>query len=457
MRLLDRLLNSWSEPEFWKQPMHLPPFPVSVLVRDREQIANDFDSYVHNAYKSNGVVFACILVRMLVLSEARFLWREFRQGRPTQLFGNQELRLLERPWPNGTTGELIARMEQDVSLGGNFYATPVGTGDNRRLRRLRPDWVTIVTGSESDDPFALDARPVGYIYEPKGRQQDPVLLTPDQVVHYSPIPDPVAQWRGMSWITPIIKEVQGDSAATEHKLGFFRRGATPGFALSYDKTLGKDEVREYMELFREQHEGAGNSYRTLHLGGGAEPKTVGANLEQMDFKATQGAGETRIIMDAGLHPVVVGASEGMQGSSLNAGNFNSARRRVADGTFRPLWRMMAASLEAVVDRPSEGAHLWYDDRDVAFLRQDAKDEADIKSTNATTISAYITAGFTPESAVQAVDTGDTGRLEHTGLVSVQLQPPGASSDTEPVTVAATDVRRLVAAGWTPATNGASHE
>ena len=111
---------------------------------------------------------------------------------------------------------------------------------------------------------------------------------------------------------------------------------------------------------------------------------VGADFQQMDFKVVQGAGETRIAAAARMHPVIVGLSEGLQGSSLNAGNFNSARRLVADATLRPLWRNAAASLANIVDLNSvrttrgSGVELWYDDRDIyRFLQEDMKDRAGI--------------------------------------------------------------------------------
>ena len=47
-----------------------------------ETIENDFGSYVQQAYKSNGVVFACMLTRLMVFSEARFQFRALRKGRP---------------------------------------------------------------------------------------------------------------------------------------------------------------------------------------------------------------------------------------------------------------------------------------------------------------------------------------------------------------------------------------
>ncbi len=150
---------------------------------------------------------------------------------------------------------------------------------------------------------------------------------------------------------------------------------------------------------------------------------IGTDLKQIDFKVTQGAGETRIAMAAGIHPVVLGASEGMQGSSLNAGNFNAARRLTVEKTFKPLWRDLVSCLSVLVSIPT-GARLWYDSRDVGFLREDEQDAANIADTRSRTIKTYVDAGFTPESSVAAVVNDDPTLLVHTGLFSVQLQPPG---------------------------------
>lgn len=437
MRLIERLTSrksarkgltfggtgGWELPAFW----------TGEAVRDQETIEENFAGYVSGAYKSSGVVFACILARLMVFSEARFMFQRYVQGRPTDLYGTSDLRLLERPWRNGTTGELLARMEQDASIAGNFFATTVGQGPARRIRRLRPDWVTIVTGSESGDPAALDAEVVGYLYHPNGRvsERDSVLLTADQVAHWSPIPDPEAQWRGMSWLTPVVREIKGDLAASEHKLKYFKNGATGGLAVSYDATVSPDAVERFAALFAEKHAGVDNAYKTYHFGGGADVTTVGADLKQLDFKATQGAGETRIAAAAGVGAVIAQLSEGLQGSSLNAGNFNAAKRRFTDGTVRPLWRSASAALETIVP-PPEGSRLWYDTRDIAFLQEDQKDEAEIQQSNAETIRRLVDAGFEPDAVVAAVTAGDLRQLQgkHSGLYSVQLQPAGSKSTGE---------------------------
>jgi phage portal protein BeeE len=443
---------SFSQPDFWSVP-HL----LGTTIGSREKIEHSFDGYVQDAYKRNGIVFTCILVRQHTLSEARFQFQRITDGRPGELFGDQRsMALLENPWPNGTTGELISRMEQDASLAGNFYATVVGSGPDRFLRRLRPDWMTIVTEAPMRDdgspgqPWDLGARVAGYLYRPPGDAAGAVLLTPDQVVHWSPIPDPVAQWRGMSWITAITREVESDTAATRHKHKFFENGATSNMVITYDPTITSEQVSTFANMFSNAHSGVDKAYKTVHLGGGADAKMVGADLKQLDFKVTQGAGESRIAAASLVGAVVAQFSEGMQGSSLNSGNFTQAMRRWADIGARPLWRSMAAALAkpGIVDVPAN-ARLWYDDRDIPFLQQDAKDESEIRQTDANTIRSLTEAGYTPDSIKQFVNSGDASVLQHTGVFSVQLQPPGNGDPSASIRVPVGHVADLIATGWTP--------
>ena len=64
------------------------PFQLQqTLQGNREEIGAGFAGYVRGAYKSNGVVFACMLLRLAVFSEARFQFRRIVKGRPGELFG----------------------------------------------------------------------------------------------------------------------------------------------------------------------------------------------------------------------------------------------------------------------------------------------------------------------------------------------------------------------------------
>lgn len=399
-----------------------------------KEIEQTYESYVANAYKSNGIVFACVAARQMPFSEARFLYQEMPDGNPGTLHTGPGLKLLERPWANGRTGDLLSRMEQDASIAGNFYATPVANG--ARLRRLRPDWVTIISGILGDphaSAYELEAELLAYIYHAPGCA--PKLLTPERVVHYVPIPDPDAQWRGMSWMTPVLNEITSDTAMTQHKLQFMRRGASLNFAISYDKSVTANMVRQYAAIFKEQHEGTENAYRALHIGGGADPKPLSIGLKDLDYKSVQGAGETRIAAASGVGAIIARFSEGMQGSSLTTGNYESAKRQFADLTLRPLWRGAAGALEKVTT-PADGDRLWYDTRDVEFLKTDRKEASAIQAEQAATITGLVTAGFTWESAVEAVGADDFTRLAHSGLFSVQLQAAGAAAVGEVAKAAA---------------------
>lgn len=442
MGLLDKIKNQqvghkgFTEPEFWDADrLRYPLWSSSSLSSEQEKIENDFEGYISGIYKRSGPVFALMAVRQMVFSEARFQFRRMRNGRPGDLFGTSELRVLERPWRNGGTGDLLARMIQDADLAGNAYVTIV----DGHLRRLRPDWVTIVTTSQAEPELygsALDAEIVSYVYHPPSAAKVQVLL-PEQVAHFAPHPDPDSNWRGMSWISPVLREISADSAATVHKLKFFKNGATPQVIVSYDASITPAKFREFKQIIDESHAGADNAYKTLHLGAGADPKVVGADLRQLDFKSTQGAGETRLAAAAGVPPVIVGFSEGLAGSSLNEGNFKAARRRFADGTLRPLWRNAAGSLATLVDVPAD-AELWYDERDISFLREDRGDAAQIQASKATTIRQLVDAGYKPASVILAVENDDFSLLEHSGYYSVQLQAlapapalPAAPADAVP--------------------------
>ncbi len=391
-----------------------------------EDIDSSFAGYVQGAYKNNGIVFACMTARQLLFSEARFQFRQRRSGRPGDLFGTEALRVLDAPWKNATTGDLLSRAIQDVDLAGNFYAYRAAAD---RITRLRPDWVSIVLGSMQDPDVQagdLEADVLGYIYHPggKGSGRPPVPLLAERVAHFAPIPDPIATYRGMSWLSPVLAEISSDQAATTHKQRFFENGATPNMIVKMAETVGVEAFQEFQKLFEAGHRGSDNAYRTLFLGGGADAQVVGTDLKQIDFKAVQGAGETRIAAAAGVPPIIVGLSEGLQAATYS--NYGQARRRFADGTMRPLWRSMAGALQTIVPTPAD-AELWYDDRDIPFLAEDVKDGADVQQAQAITIRELINAGYDPMSVQDAVMAGDFKRLKHTGLVSVQLQPPGTQA------------------------------
>lgn len=385
----------------------------------QEDIDGSFRSLNSQAFRSNGVIFACMDAHRRLFSEVRFQFRRMKDGSPGDLFGTSDLDILEVPWPNGTTGDLLGRMIQDADLAGNFY----GVRRRGTIKRLRPDWVSIILNGPAED---IDSTIAGYQYTPGGHNSGlglaPEFLTVDEVCHFAPIPDPMAAYRGMSWLTPLVREIQADSAATAHKLAFFENGATPNLVMKRTDELSKENFDKWVAMMEGGHAGAANAYRTLYLSGGADATVIGANMQQLEFKVTQGAGETRIAAAAGVPPIIVGLSEGLSAATYS--NYGQARRAYADLWARPTWRNAAGSLASFTRVPA-GAELWYDDSDIPFLAEDQKDVADIAFTKAQTIRQLVEAGFKPDSIIKAVMADDMTILKHSGLYSVQLQEPGA--------------------------------
>jgi hypothetical protein len=62
------------------------------------------------------------------------------------------------------------------------------------------------------------------------------------VAHWAPIPDPLAYYRGMSWLTPVIREIQADQSMTSHRQKFFEKGATVNHVVSVP---GDDTVEAF--------------------------------------------------------------------------------------------------------------------------------------------------------------------------------------------------------------------
>ena len=411
------------------------PSVESTVKNQVESMSHSFAGYAVGGMQRNSVVFTCMAKRSAVFSSMRFRYQRLRDGKPSDLFGTPALRLLETPAPGETTQDLLARMIMYADLAGNAYPvldtplTRLGGDDQAQILQLRPDWMEIVAAPRMRPMGQIGWRRAGYIYTEGGKHSgnDPVPLMLDEVAHFAPMPDPLRSFMGMSWLTPVVREIENDGLMNSHKRRFFENGATPNMIIKHPVGADRQKILDFQKRLQAENAGSANAYKTLNLYPGADATVVGANMQQLDFKSVQGAGETRIASAAGVPPVIAGLSEGLQGSSLNDGNWGAARRLFAESTIHPLWANAAGSLAAILPSPGPDARLWYDADDIPFLREDEKDAAEITAIRANTLASLLSAGFTPESAAKFLQTSDDFRvLEHTGLFSVQLQKPGAN-------------------------------
>ena len=403
-----------------------PPFITTYGTRAAEPISASFEGFVTGMLYADGPVAAAEGYRLRVFGQAPLLYQELVGGRPGDLFDDDALERLREPWPGGNLGDLMKR----ALIYGDFAGNAFVLDFDDELVLVRPDWVEIVLDKREFRGGQVGWRQIGIIYYEGGlRSNDGVTFLPGEYCHFVPgLPDPMATYRGMSWLTPLVREVRSDKSAMDHKVAFFDNAATPNLAVSLPKEITPEQFLKFVDAMDEKHKGAVNAGRTLYTAGGADVTVVGANMQQMDFSAILGKSETRIANAAGVPPVLLSFSEGMQGSSLNAGNYTAAKRNFVDTTMRDLWQNWAGSVQKMdaFRPPKAKSRLWYDGRDIPFLHEDAKDRAEIQQIEAATLSSHISAGWEPETAVDALLQDDLKRLKHTGLTSVQLVPPGTA-------------------------------
>lgn len=379
-----------------------------------ESIGNDFRSYASIGYQGNGPVFAVLNARLRLFGEATF---QYRNKVDKKLWGDQSLQLLESPWPGGSTSDLLGRMIQDADLAGNAFIHRI---NDMRLERLRPDWVRIISTYLTDPVTETQyLEVIGYAYTENG-QGNPVFYPVEDVAHWSPVPDPLAPSRGMSWLTPVVREINADLAMSVHEQKFFENAATPNMLIRYMGKVDPTWMIKLRDQIQSNHGGVENANKTLVLDEGADVTVIGSQFNEMGFPSLREAGEIRIAAAGGTPPIVAGLQGGLDASTM--ANYAAAYRNFADSTMHPLWRGACAVLGKFTATRA-GTELWFDTRDIPALRDSEELRQKGYAQLSIAVMNLVNAGYDPETVTAALVSGDMALLKHTGLISVQLLKP----------------------------------
>lgn len=371
---------------------------------NNEAVLPQLTAWAQQAYAANSVVFSAILLRLMLFSEATFQWQAKDDK---HLFGNTDLKILEEPWPDGTTGELLARMEQDVSLAGNAYiwAAP----DDDMLVRLRPDWTTIVSELVTIPGGGQYRRKLGFWVEPPKSVLDQgtgQFYSVDEVAHWAPLPDPAASFRGMSWLTPVYRDVKGDDGMGTYKIRYLENSASPNMLIKYAQKLQPGTIDAVRERIQARYGGADNAFKTLVLDQGADATVIGNSLQQMDFSGVSAQGEQRILAAALVPGVLVGL-EPLRGAGRG---YQESMQKFANIWARPQWRSVCGALSKLVTVPA-GNRLWFDASDITALQDGEMEKGQTALVKAQALLALTQAGYTHESSVAYVGSMDPAQLK----------------------------------------------
>jgi hypothetical protein len=392
-----------------------------------------FTELVDKIHARSGIIPAAVGARAMLASQVRFRHEEWSTpvtaARPVErnTMGLRALNSIGR-------SHLLMQMEQDVSYAGNAF---VVRGAGGELVRLDPSKVTFALGSDAypgwdgdvEKLMPHDFKTLGILYNPNvDRLQEKEghrVFLPGEYVHFMPEPDPAAPWKGGSWVASLTAEAALEGQIAAHQSKFFERGTVPSLVF-LSEGLEDEELSAAGKRVTEAYGGTENAYRNLFLSNVTDVRDVSTDFSKIGFDKLHGSIEIAVAMRSRVPAAILGTRDSLAGSSLNAGNFNSARRLFADGFFTPYCWSLCEAFEVFAPPADRKMVLAPDLSGVMFLQEDALDQAQILQTQMATIRSAVDSGFDPEDTVDRVVKGDLTGLVHTGRASVQLQPMDAN-------------------------------
>jgi phage portal protein BeeE len=252
-------------------------------------------------------------------------------------------------------------------------------------------------------------RKIGYWWEPPKSvfgQGEGQFYPAEEVVHWAPLPDPAADFRGMSWLTPIYRDVQGDDGLTGYKIKYLSNSASPNLLIRYAQKLQPGTVDSVRERMHARYGGVDNAFKTLVLDQGADVTVIGNSLAQMDFSGVSAVGTERILAAAAVPGVLVGL-EPLRGAGRG---YQESMQKFANLWARPEWRSFFGAFSQIMDVPA-GNRLWFDTGDIAALQDGELEKSQAALVRGQAVLAHVQSGATLESAAKAVDAGDITLLK----------------------------------------------
>ena len=104
----------------------------------------------------------------------------------------------------------------------------------------------------------------------------------NEIIHIKDF-NPYNCFRGLAPTMPIGDIIDIDYQTMIFNKAFFENDATPGFMLSTEKPLAKEQVDRLRDWWEKRHKGASKAFKMAVLEGGLKPSQVGSSHKDMDF------------------------------------------------------------------------------------------------------------------------------------------------------------------------------
>lgn len=363
-----------------------------------------YGNFAREGYAGNELVFACIREIATSTAEATLCLYDANHEK---IENSPLANLVKNPANGQTQYEFLETLITHLQIAGNAYVLKerarIGVVS---LMLLRPDRMEVVASG-------------GYSYEINGHK----YFIPDEDVGHLKFPNPNNDFYGLSPLQVLAKQINLDTDATTFTKAFFNNAGVPSGILKLRRKLShQDEADRLRSAWRGQFQGNKNWHRVAILDEDASYEKMGSSIGEMEIPSLRNLSESRICSALGVPAILVGANIGLQRSTF--ANYAEARESFWEETLLPLYRrieqFMAGLLEPEFQR--ERGYLEFDFSEVRALQEDEDALVNRQLVRSQIASQLITAGFTPDAALQAA--GIDGELEHTGYLPTSLSVLG---------------------------------
>jgi HK97 family phage portal protein len=285
------------------------------------------------------------------------LWRKAKSGLKedrVEITSHLALDIWNKPNPFMTRHENVETVQQHTDLTGEGYW--VVAYDPRvatlplELWPVRPDRMTPVPDPEK---FLKE-----WEYSTPDGQK--ITLDVKNVIQLR-MPNPMDPYRGLGPVQTILTDLDSYQAAAVWNRNFFRNSALPGGLIQMDAKLEDEEYDEFVERWRESHQGLSNAWRVAVLENGAKWIDRSYSMADMQFAELRGVSRDVIREAFGMPKFALGDVDDVNRATAEASKAWFAEmltvprleriKGALNNDFLPLFGAAAKDLEFDYENP----------------------------------------------------------------------------------------------------------
>jgi HK97 family phage portal protein len=371
-----------------------PPVPfmgrdtTRTLFSDNNEISGD---RVFDAYGSVGTLFA--IVRQIGDAFSTTEWSLFRktsireEARRKEITSHALLDLWNKPNEFYDGQHLREMVQQHLDLIGEgiivLNTVQLGGKDVPiEMWAVRPDRVKPIKHPKK--------YLTGWMYVSPDGEEVPLKLSQVIQIKY---PNPKDPYRGMGPVQSALADIDAAKYSADWNRNFFINGARPGGIIKVDYRMTDDELEEFIQRWRSQHQGVSNAHRVAVLEN-AEWQDTQFSMTDMQFVEMRNLSR-EMIREAFAYPKpMLGAVDDVNRANGKVGEVIFARWQILPRLRR--WKNVLNF--HLLPRYANGQNLVLDF--VNPVPVDLVEETAVLDKRATAYQRFVQAGVDPDSAAE---------------------------------------------------------